>query len=129
MIGQLDAVRGDTEAARRNCRAALAGHRLLHNTLGLAFTLDVLAEAEAAGGDGRFAARVQGVGQRIWELLGRAQMDSPQQIAARRARERTLRDRLGDRAYEQAYADGAAMSYDEGLDYALNPDAPGAPGA
>ncbi|MGI5454379.1 ATP-binding protein [Streptomyces sp. CA-249302] len=119
IVAQMDAMRGDTDAARRNCRAALTGHRLLHNTLGLAFTLDVLAEAEAGGGDGRFAARVQGVGQRIWELLGRAQMDSPQQLAARETRERTLRARLGDEAYEQAYKEGTAMSYDEGLDYAL----------
>ncbi|MGY6018687.1 ATP-binding protein [Streptomyces spinosirectus] len=120
IIAQLDVARGDTDAARRNCRGALAGHRSLHNTLGLAFTLDVLAQAEATGGDGRFAARVQGVSQRIWELLGRAQMDSPQQIAARRSRERTLRERLGDEVYERAYAEGTAMSYDEGLDYALS---------
>ena len=39
------------------------------------------------------------------------------------------RDRLGDETYEQAYGEGTAMSYDEGLDYALNPDAPGVPGA
>ena len=129
MIAQLDAADGDFEAARRNCRAALTGHRLLHNTLGLAFTLDVLAGVEASAGDGRFAARVQGVGERIWELLGRSQMNSPQQIAARRASERALRDRLGDETYEQAYGEGTAMSYDEGLDYALNPDAPGVPGA
>jgi predicted ATPase len=119
ILAQLDVARGDTEAARRNCREALAGHRSLHNTLGLAFTLDILAEAEATGGDGRFAARVQGVSQRIWDLLGRAQMDSPQQLDARRTRERTLRARLGDEAYEQAYEEGAAMSYDEGLDHAL----------
>ncbi|MFC8515607.1 ATP-binding protein [Streptomyces sp. NPDC057257] len=119
IVAQMDAMSGDTDAARRNCRAALTGHRLLHNTFGLAFTLDILAEAETAGGDGRFAARVQGVGQRIWELLGRAQMDSPQQLAARRTREHTLRTRLGDETYEQAYAEGTAMSYDEGLDYAL----------
>jgi hypothetical protein len=46
-------------------------------------------------------------------------MDSPQQLDARRTRERTLRARLGDEAYEQAYEEGAAMSYDEGLDHAL----------
>ncbi|MFG2792665.1 ATP-binding protein [Streptomyces sp. NPDC048419] len=123
ILAQLDVARGDTDAARRNCRDALAGHRSLHNTLGLAFTLDILAQAEATGGDGRFAARVQGVSERIWELLGRAQMDSPQQIDARRARERTLRARLGDEAYEQAYGEGTAMSYDEGLDHALTGDA------
>lgn len=38
-------------------------------------------------------------------------------VAARESRERLLRDRTYK---EEAYAEGLAMAYDEGLDYALS---------
>lgn len=119
MIAQLDLARGDIEAARTHARAGLIASRVMHNTLGTALTLDWLVAAVVESGDGRRAARLQGISRRAWELLGRAQLDSPDLIAAHRTRERLLRDGLGDEAYEQAYAEGLAMSYDEGLDYAL----------
>ncbi|MET9907348.1 hypothetical protein ABZZ74_11045 [Streptomyces sp. NPDC006476] len=122
ITAQTDVVRGDIDAARRNCRTALTGNRLVHNTLGTAYTLDALAEAEAVGDDPRRAARLHGISRRVWELLGRAQLDSPDLLAARHTREHRIRARVGDDAYEQAYTEGTAMSYDEGLDYALGSD-------
>ncbi|PWI18700.1 hypothetical protein DI272_34590 [Streptomyces sp. Act143] len=122
MIAQTDLARGDTDAAQAHARDGVRAARLMHNTTGLALSLDFLLSALVDGGDDRRAARLHGVSRRVWERLGRAQMNSPGLVAARRAREETLRDRLGDTAFEQAYAEGAALSYDEGLDYALAPD-------
>ncbi|OQQ20106.1 hypothetical protein B0675_01830 [Streptomyces sp. M41(2017)] len=118
IVAQADLVRGDVVAAVANARTALAGHALLHNTVGAAMALDVLAAGTVAAGDGTRAARLLGIGERVWELTGRAQMDSPDLIATRRSHELRVRGEIGDRAYEQAYARGRAMPYEEGLDFA-----------
>lgn len=121
LIADAALAQGRTGSALDNARAALAGHRMMHNTPGVAFGIDALTAAEIGdeGGDGRRAARLLGVSRRAWERVGREQFSLPGRVAAREARERLLRDRLGDTAYEEAYAEGLAMAYDEGLDYAL----------
>ncbi|MDQ1038960.1 putative ATPase [Streptomyces sp. V3I8] len=118
-VAQADLAEGDFPAALRNARTSVVGHLSLNSTLGVALTLDVLASAVAATGDGHRAARLLAVGQRIWERLGRAQMDSPDLTAARRARERLVRGKIGDEAYTRAYAQGLAMSYERGVAYAV----------
>ncbi|MDQ0602243.1 putative ATPase [Streptomyces canus] len=121
-IADADLAQGRTVAALDHARAALAGHRLMHNTAGVAFGIDALVAAEIGGegGDGRRAARLLGISRRAWERVGKEQFSLPGRVAAREARERLLRDRLGDQAYEEAYARGMAMAYDEGVDYALS---------
>ncbi|MET9408813.1 hypothetical protein ABZX90_24055 [Streptomyces sp. NPDC002935] len=120
LVAQTDLVRGDILAAVANARTALAGHALLHNTVGAAMALDVLAAGVVAAGDGRRAARLLGIGERVWELTGRAQMDSPDLMATRRSHELRVRGEIGDPAYEQAYEEGRTMAYEEGLDYAAH---------
>ncbi len=118
-VAQADLDEGDLPAAVRNARTALVGHSLLNSTLGVALTLDVLASAVEATGDGHRAARLLAVGQRIWERLGSPHMDSPDLIAARRDREHLVRRKIGEEAYRTAYAEGLAMSYERGIDYAV----------
>jgi predicted ATPase len=118
LVAQADLARGDVPAAVRGARTAVAGHALLHNTVGAAMSLDVLAAAVVAAGDGVGAARLLGIGTRLWELTGRAQMDSPDLIATRRTQELRVRERIGDTAYGRAYEEGMGMSYDEGIAYA-----------
>jgi predicted ATPase len=121
VVAQTDLVRGDIAAAVGNARTALAGHGLLHNTVGAAMALDVLAAGVVAAGDGRSAARLLGIGERVWELIGgRAQMDSPDLMATRRSHELRVRGEIGDPAYEKAYEEGRAMPYEEGMDYAVH---------
>jgi hypothetical protein len=122
LIADADLAQGRTVAALDHARAALAGHRMMHNTAGVAFGIDALVAAEIGdeGGDGRRAARLLGISRRAWERVGKEQFSLPGRVAAREARERLLRDRLGDRAYEEAYAQGMAMAYDDGVDYALS---------
>ncbi|MET8224726.1 NB-ARC domain-containing protein [Streptomyces sp. NPDC005301] len=117
-LAQTDLARGDVDAAVRNARTALAGHARLHNTVGAAMSLDALAAALVAAGDGERAARLLGVGARVWELTGRAHMDSPDLRATRCAHEARIRGEIGDTAYERAYGEGRAMPYARGLAYA-----------
>ncbi|MFE6482484.1 ATP-binding protein [Streptomyces sp. NPDC057757] len=119
VIAQADLATGDTRAAVRNARTAVAGHALMHNTVGAALALDVLAAAVVAEGDGPRAARLLGIAAHVWELTGRAQMDSPDLIATRRSHELRVREEIGGSAYEKAYEEGRGMPYEEGLDYAV----------
>jgi predicted ATPase len=118
LIAQADLARGDIRAAVSGARTSIAGHALLHNTVGAAMSLDLLAAAVVTAGDAHRAARLLGIGTRLWELTGRAQMDSPDLIATRRTCELRVRERLGDDAYTTAYGAGLVMSYDEGITYA-----------
>ncbi|MFJ6896171.1 ATP-binding protein [Streptomyces hokutonensis] len=118
LIAQADLARGDIRAAVSGARTSIAGHALLHNTVGAAMSLDLLAAAVVTAGDAHRAARLLGIGTRLWELTGRAQMDSPDLIATRRTCELRVRERLGDDAYTTAYGAGLVMSYDEGIAYA-----------
>ncbi|MFC7265966.1 ATP-binding protein [Streptomyces lutosisoli] len=120
IVAQADLARGDIHAAVGNARTALAGHGLLHNTVGAAMALDILAAGVVAAGDGHRAARLLGIGESVWALTGRAQMDSPDLIATRRRHEVRVREEIGDRAYEKAYGEGRTMPYGEGLDYAAH---------
>jgi predicted ATPase len=119
-MAQTDLARGDIGAAVDNARTALAGHGLLHNTVGAAMALDVLAAGVVAAGDGHRAACLLGIGERVWGLTGRAQMDSPDLMATRRSHELRVRAEIGDPAYEKAYEKGRTMPYEEGLDYAVH---------
>ncbi|MFD4557267.1 ATP-binding protein [Streptomyces sp. NPDC058469] len=120
LIAQADLAHGDIPAAVSGARTSIAGHALLHNTAGVAMSLDLLAAAVVTTGDAQRAARLLGVGTRLWELTGRAQMDSPDLIATRRTCELRVREHLGDDAYESGYRAGLAMSYDEGIAYATS---------
>ncbi len=118
LIAQADLARGDIRAAVNGARTSVAGHALLHNTVGAAMSLDLLAAAVVTAGDAHRAARLLGIGTRLWELTGRAQMDSPDLIATRRTCELRVRELLGDDAYTTGYRTGLAMTYDEGITYA-----------
>ncbi|MFD7711228.1 ATP-binding protein [Streptomyces sp. NPDC059786] len=117
-VAQADLGRGDVLSALRNARGALAGHALLHNTVGAAMALDVLAAAAVEAGEGDFAARLLGIGQRAWEFTGRAQLNSPDLIATRRTHELRVRALIGDAAYDREYEAGRAMPYQQGLEHA-----------
>ncbi|MFL1903421.1 ATP-binding protein [Streptomyces tauricus] len=123
-LAQIDLAEGDLAAAARNARTAIVAHSLLNSTLGVAHTLDILASAVVATGDGHRAARLLAVGQRVWERLGSAQLQSPDLMSARRACEDMVHEKIGTEAYTRAYEEGLAMSYERGIAYA----AEGTPG-
>ncbi|MCD7441321.1 hypothetical protein K4B79_24240 [Streptomyces lincolnensis] len=120
MLAQADLGEGDIPSAIRNAVRALTGNRLMHDTTVVAVSLDLLANAVAAAGDGHRAARLLGINEHVWDITGSTQRRSPALAAARRACEHRVRDTIGDRAYEDAYAKGRSMSYEEGMAYATD---------
>ncbi|WP_131739958.1 ATP-binding protein [Actinomadura roseirufa] len=111
---------GRPVAAAGHARGALEGKRPLHDTWFMALCLDALALAVAAAGDAERAARLIGIGQRIWRAHGLPQLGSPQLAANRAACERGLRRILGDAAYEAAYARGLQTPPEDGVEYAIS---------
>ncbi|MEV0171180.1 hypothetical protein AB0I00_08635 [Streptomyces sp. NPDC050803] len=120
LVAQSDLVRGDASAAARSARSAIANSAAIRNVVVSAIALDALAAALLATGENHRAARVLGLATHVWELTGGDQMSSPDLLAARRSHELRLRAAIGDAAYERAFAEGRAMSYEEGVEYAAS---------
>ncbi|MEV0225302.1 regulator [Streptomyces sp. NPDC050704] len=112
---------GRPDEAASFARTALEGKALFHDSLGSAVAVDLLASAAVATGRSERAARLLGIGQRIWETLGLSQLGMPELVAAREATERQARQDIGDTAYETAYGAGLESDIDEGIAYGLRP--------
>ncbi|MFC7303920.1 ATP-binding protein [Streptomyces monticola] len=109
---------GHAEAVT-SAQLALEGPQALRDTLMSAVILDVLAPATLAVGGTRRAARLQGVAHGLWRHVGGSPHSaSPHFRAARQACERGARDILGDTVYDQAFQEGFALAWDEGIAYA-----------
>ncbi|WP_327670304.1 MULTISPECIES: hypothetical protein [unclassified Streptomyces] len=108
--------------AAAHARTAIAHKSLFHDGLGTGVAVDTLATATTAVGRAQQGARLLGIGQRVWQTLGRPQLDSPPLLAARAATERQIRAAIGDATYETEFAEGQAMPYDDGIAYCLTPD-------
>ncbi|MBB5101257.1 ATP-binding protein [Streptomyces spectabilis] len=106
--------------AAAHARTALEGKALLHDSIGIATAVDLLASLAATAGQGERAARLLGMGQRTWADIGRPQLGIPELIAAREACERRARASAGDAAYEAAFRKGMRDSGDDVLTYALH---------
>ncbi|MEI5099401.1 hypothetical protein RB200_13345 [Streptomyces sp. PmtG] len=120
IVAKLDLAGGDIASGARNAIRVIAAHRLLRSAGVLAaLALDTLASATTVAGEPHRAAELLGIAQRLWDRVGgRAQLDSPDLIAARQACVRAIRDKIGDPAYEHGYEAGRAMSYEQGMSYA-----------
>ncbi|MFB9470233.1 ATPase [Nonomuraea salmonea] len=109
---QAELALGRYEPAQRYARASLELKHRLHDSIGIALALDVLACAAAASGQGEPAARLLGLAQQVWDTIGRAQIGIHEWVEARTRCERQARAAIGDQAYGTAFRTG----YDTGLD-------------
>ncbi|MFG3256064.1 ATP-binding protein [Streptomyces sp. NPDC048172] len=112
---------GRLEEAAAYARTSLEGKALFHDSIGICTAIDLLASVAADNGHGERAARLLGVGQQAWALLGRSRLGIPELLAARAACERQAREAAGDAAYEAAFAKGLTDSLAAGIAYALRP--------
>jgi predicted ATPase len=117
--GFVDLARGEPRSAITCGRAALRVKRRMHDTLGTAASIDLLAAAAAADGDSERASVLLGLGDQVWSALGLPQLGSPALIAVRDRCERQSREALGDRAYEAAFRRGARIDLNLGISYAM----------
>ncbi|MFB4274266.1 ATPase [Nonomuraea sp. MTCD27] len=122
---QAELVLGRFEAAQAYARAALEIKHRLHDSIGIALALDVLACAASASGQGEPAARRLGLAQQVWDTIGRAQIGIREWVEARERCERQARRAIGDRAFQAAFQAGYDTGLDTGILHALDPPGPG----
>jgi DNA-binding CsgD family transcriptional regulator len=83
-------------------------------------SLEGLACYAASGEEVQRAARLFGVAQALREALGYQQ--SPKERSLREPYLAVARSRLGEAAWDTAFAEGQAMSFEEAVEYALSVD-------
>ncbi|MEV0391437.1 hypothetical protein [Nonomuraea sp. NPDC050643] len=112
---------GRFEAAQTYARAALETKHRLHDNIGIALALDILACAAAASGQGEHAARRLGLAQQVWDTIGRAQIGIREWVSARQTCERQAKAAIGDQAYTAAFRAGYDAGLETGIVHALDP--------
>ncbi|MFB4263669.1 ATPase [Nonomuraea sp. GTA35] len=112
---------GRNDAAQAYARSALEIKHRLHDSIGIAMALDVLACAASASGQAESAARRLGLAQQVWDTIGRARLGIREWVAAREMCERLARAAIGDSAYRTAFAAGYDTGLDTGILHALDP--------
>ncbi len=117
---QAELTRGQLGAARAYGRAALEVKHQLHDSLGVAMAVDLLACTAGAAGQGDRAARLLGLAHQVWDTQGLQQAGVPQWVAARQACEQQAREAIGDQAYQAAFEAGRGGDLDAGISYALS---------
>ncbi|MFE2204681.1 ATP-binding protein [Streptomyces rubiginosohelvolus] len=112
-------LQGRPRHAESHARAMLASKHELHDSLGIALGLDLLAGAIAAQGNGVAAARASGTGHAYWRMIGHPHRGTPELGAIREQWELRARQAAGDSAYERAYRRASADDAERGLALAL----------
>lgn len=112
--GYIHLLRDEHGHAAEDLAEALRIKRTLGDTFGLALVLEVLAWTAASAGDTERAAVLFGGVDKFWKTSG-ARMFAAQ----RRSYVRSLRDALGDTAYDAATTRGSALNEEDFLAFAL----------
>jgi non-specific serine/threonine protein kinase len=118
-LGFVALARGQLEQADVHLRDSLRIKRFFHDTLGLAFALDVLAWTAAARGEGERAAVLLGGASQLWQTFGAQLFGSKHLMTRREQFEEQARQIIGDHAFDAAFARGNDLTVDETLTYAL----------
>ncbi|MBA2893596.1 ATP-binding protein [Nonomuraea soli] len=108
---------GDPDGAEELALRCLETKWRLHDTVGTALVLDLLARIAVARGDGRTAARLLGLSQQVWSdqgaeavAMGSAQLSSPREQCVSAAREL-----VGDEGFEALYGEGREVNLGEAI--------------
>jgi predicted ATPase/DNA-binding CsgD family transcriptional regulator len=110
---------GDTARATGYVRESLRSRHDMHDVQGMAGSVERLAWIAATVGDYPRAARLLGAADQLWRIVGVTLYGAAQWLRGRQECEARTRQALGDQAYEQARRDGAVLSTDEAVRYAL----------
>ncbi|TPQ22482.1 ATP-binding protein [Streptomyces sporangiiformans] len=103
----------------RSAREALAAKWRVHDRLGVAAVADLLVAAQASRGEPETAARLLGVGTRLWYAAGLPQLGDCEATVFRREYARHLRTVLGETAFAEAVRAGQELGPDEAMRLAL----------
>ncbi|MFF5359752.1 ATP-binding protein [Streptomyces scabiei] len=109
---------GQYDRAAEHARACLRLPYTVSQHQSLARTLDLLAAAEALGGDAERAGVLRGAVDRIWHDIGGNPMDALRP-GRPRAAEHHARRALGDQGYTLAHRRGGRLTAEQAVAYAL----------
>jgi predicted ATPase/class 3 adenylate cyclase/Tfp pilus assembly protein PilF len=116
-LGLVAALRGDLERADALLKEGLRLHRELETRGDIAECLEGIAEVARARGDARRSARLWGAADGLREASATPWM--PRAKALHEPRLNAARSRLDGKAWEEAFAEGRAMTLDEAVSYAM----------
>ncbi|GAB7003189.1 LuxR family transcriptional regulator [Nocardioides sp. AN3] len=116
--GYVALLREQVDRAEADLHEALAIKQQLHDTLGFAFALELLAWTSSAQGDGTRAATLLGAADRLWSSA----VGTRHLISQREQFEAMARKQAGDAAFELALGQGRSMPTEEAVALALRQD-------
>ncbi|MEU5344170.1 AAA family ATPase [Streptomyces sp. NPDC020766] len=111
---------GRPDDALVSAREALAAKWRVHDRLGAAAVADLLVAAEASRGEPERAARLLGVGTRLWHAAGLPQLGDTGSTVFRREYARHLRKALGDTVFAETVREGRELSPEAAIRLALD---------
>ncbi|MFE1948106.1 ATP-binding protein [Streptomyces massasporeus] len=112
-------VRRDWPRAERHGREALRLKLAVHDVIGIALTLDLLASIAAERGDHEHAAVLLGGADRVWADIDSGRWGSDTLNSVRRDSEERVAPALGRDAFERAHRRGHALGLAELVGHAL----------
>ena len=115
---------GEVAEATGYLRESLPIRRDLGDTLGIAGTVERLAWVAALNGDGERAARLLGIADGQWGIVGRTLYGAERWLEGRAECEARVRELLSEERYAAARRYGAALELDEAIPYALGGPGP-----
>ncbi|GLW12129.1 LuxR family transcriptional regulator [Microtetraspora sp. NBRC 13810] len=121
--------RGDLPGALALAREALGRQRRLHDVIGVSLCLELVAWLAVGQEDPMWVARLLNASHGQWRQVRQPLYGSPNFLAEHARCEERLRRQLSRADYEDAAAEGSAMSMEEAVDYALGAPRPGRPAA
>ncbi|MFE6521371.1 LuxR C-terminal-related transcriptional regulator [Streptomyces sp. NPDC057794] len=129
MLALAHTVRGDWARAERHARDALRLKCAVHDVIGIALTLDLLASIATRRGAHEHAAVLLGGADRVWADIDAGRWGARTLTSARRDSEERAARALGREAFERAHRRGGALALTELAGHALREPAAAAPAA
>jgi predicted ATPase/DNA-binding CsgD family transcriptional regulator len=113
---------GHYDRAARSLRESVRLFQPMHDLTGISFGVQALSWCAASGSPDERASRLLGGSQAVWRTSG-AKIDETNAYSVFDGRaEQALREALGDKQFEQAFAEGASYSFEEAVALALGED-------
>ncbi|GAP49799.1 LuxR C-terminal-related transcriptional regulator [Streptomyces azureus] len=128
MLALAHTVRRDWARAERHAREALRLKLALHDVIGIALTLDLLASVATERGVHRHAAVLLGGADRVWADIDAARWGARTLNSTRRDSEERACRALGREAFERAHRRGGSLGLAELVGHALQEPARPHPG-
>ncbi|MGW1956648.1 ATP-binding protein [Streptomyces sp. NPDC001920] len=117
-------VRRDWRRAEHHARRALRLKLAVHDVIGIALTLDLLARVATETGAHARAAVLLGAADRTWAGIDRDRWGSATLNSARKESEARAREALRDPEFQRAHERGTGLALAEAVDYAADGDRP-----